>query len=100
MVDLVEPYLNRRDLSDSLVSALRGLREAQGQVGEPVSRVRSTHSRSQWRLGDRLTEADAERLIEAFSMGMSKRKLAVRYGISESSVKRLIRRRGASKPSR
>jgi transposase len=46
---------------------------------------------------DRLGEADTERLIAAFTAGTSKRKLAGRYGISESSVKRLIRQHGASK---
>ena len=40
-----------------------------------------------------------ERLIAAFVAGDSKRELAERYGISESSVKRLIRQHGASKPS-
>ena len=38
-------------------------------------------------------------LIVAFNAGILKRKLAERYGISESSVKRIIRQLGASKPS-
>jgi hypothetical protein len=42
-------------------------------------------------VGDRLSEADIERLVTAFTVGTSKRGLAERYGISESSVKRLIR---------
>lgn len=47
-------------------------------------------------------EAEMERLITALSTaGTSKRELAERYGISESSVKRLIRQQhGASDPSR
>jgi hypothetical protein len=45
------------------------------------------------------SEADEERLIAAFTAGTSKRKLAERFGISESSVERLIRQHGASKPS-
>jgi transposase len=37
--------------------------------------------------------------LVAFTAGTSKRSLAERYGISESNIKRLIRRRGASEPS-
>lgn len=92
-------YSNRRDLADSLVSTVQQLRQAQGQGSEAPSSVHSTRSPSRWRIGHRLSEADRERLIAAFAAGMSKRKLAGQYGISESSVKRLIRQRGASKPS-
>jgi DNA invertase Pin-like site-specific DNA recombinase len=53
----------------------------------------------QWRMGDRLSEVDVARIVTAFTTGTSKRKLAERYGISESSVKRIIGQHGASKPS-
>jgi hypothetical protein len=98
-VDLIQAYSNRRDLADSLVSAVQQLRRAQAETGEPPFSVRSARSPSQWQVGDRLSEADTERLITAFAAGTSKRKLAERYGISERSVKRLIRQHGASKPS-
>lgn len=93
-------YSNRQDLTDALVSAVQQLRKAQAATGEPAFSVRSAQSPRQWRVGDRLSEADAERLVADFATGTSKRKLAERYGISESSVKRLIRQHGASKPSR
>jgi hypothetical protein len=48
---------------------------------------------------DRLSEADQERLITAFTAGTSERRLFESYGISESSVKRLNRQHGPSKPS-
>jgi len=92
-------YLNRRDLADTLVSTVQQLRHAQAQTGEPAFSVRSAHSPRQWQVGDRLSEADAGRLVAALTAGTSKRKLAERCGISESSVKRLIRQHGASKPS-
>lgn len=98
-MDLIGSYSNRQDLADALVSAVQQLRRAQGRGTEAPSSVRSTRSASQWRVGDRLSEADTERLVAAFVAGTSKRKLAERYGISESSVKRLIRQHGASKPS-
>jgi hypothetical protein len=93
-------YSNRRDRADALVSAVDQLRKAQAQPSESAFSVRSTHSTRQWRVGDRLSEVDTERLVAAFATGTSKRKLAEHYGISESSVKRLIPRHGASKPLR
>jgi hypothetical protein len=95
----MQAYSKRPDLADSLVSAVRQLRQAQTQTGEPAFSGRSTQTSSRWRVGDRLSEAELEELIAAFTAGTSKRILAERYGISESSVKRLIRERGASKLS-
>ena len=55
--------------------------------------VRSVgRSEREWRVSDRLSEADLRQLVADFQGGTAKRKLAERYGISESSVKRLIRR--------
>jgi hypothetical protein len=93
-VDLIEPYSNRQDLADLLGSAVQQLRKAQAATGEPAFSVRSAQNPRQWRVGDRLSDADAARLIAAFAAGTPKRKLAERYGISESSVKRLIRQHG------
>jgi hypothetical protein len=96
-VDLIGAYSNRRD---ALVSTVQQLRQAQEHPSEPAYNVRSAPlSTRQWRVKDRLSEADTERLIAAFIAGTPKRKLAERYGISESSVKRLIRQHGASKAS-
>jgi hypothetical protein len=99
-VDLIGACSKRRDLADSLVSAVQQLRKAQARPSGPASSVRSAQSPRQWRVGDRLSEVDTAQLVAAFTAGTSKRKLAERYGISESSVKRLIRQHGASKPSR
>jgi uncharacterized protein (DUF2235 family) len=99
-VDLIRAYSNRRDVADALVSTVQQLRQAQAQGSGTTNSVRSTPlSTRQWRVGDRLSEADTEHLVAAFTAGTSKRKLAERYGISESSVKRLVRQHGASKPS-
>jgi hypothetical protein len=93
-------YSKRLDLADELVSAVRHLRQAQEQTNEPAHGVQSTPlSTRQWRVGDCLSETDTEWLA-SFNAGTSKRKLAERYGISESSVKRLIRQYGAPKPLR
>jgi uncharacterized protein (DUF2235 family) len=99
-VDLIRAYSNRRDVADALVSTVQQLRQAQAQGSGTTNSVRSTPlSTRQWRVGDRMSEADTEQLVAAFTAGTSKRKLAERYGISESSVKRLVRQHGASKPS-
>lgn len=100
MVDLMGSYLNRSDLADSLLSAVRQLRHEQGQDGGSADSVRSaSRSDRRWRVVDRLDKDDIETLVAAFTAGTPKRKLVERYGISESSVKRLIRWHGASKPS-
>jgi histidine ammonia-lyase len=97
LVDLIRAYSNRRDLADALVSTVQQLRQAQAQISGPANSVRSAPLRTrQWRIGDRLSEADTEQLVAAFTADTSKRKLADRYGVSESSVKRLIRLNGAS----
>lgn len=51
-------------------------------------------------LEDRLSEDDIRQLISAFLGGTPKSKLAECYGISLSSVKRILRRHGISKQSR
>jgi hypothetical protein len=98
-VELVRAYSNRRDLADALVNTVLQLKQAQAQSGEPAHSVGSTPSHRQRRVGDRLSEADLEQLVAAFAASMSKRSLSERYGITESSVKRLIRQYGESKAS-
>lgn len=78
-MDLMGPYLNRKNLADALVSAVRQLQEEQAQTGEPVFSMRSTQSPSQWRVGDRLSEVDTERLVAAFNAGNA-RSMAARRG--------------------
>lgn len=96
LVDLVTAYSNRSDLVDSLVRALEQLDRARQRGAIPSTSVRSTgRSDRQWRVADRLSEADARLLVGAFEHGTPKWKLAEQYGISESSVKRLLRKHRA-----
>lgn len=86
-------YSNRLDLASSLVAALDQLRQAQADTSTTTDSVRSTgRSTRQWRVSDRLSEADMRLLVDAFESGTPKWKLAEQYGVSESSVKRLVRR--------
>ncbi|GAB3001896.1 hypothetical protein LWP59_34555 [Amycolatopsis acidiphila] len=91
-MDLIAPYHNRENLANSLVKAVDRLRKAQRQPRRPRISVQSTgRTDRQWRVSDRLTDADVRLLVQAFEQGTPKWKLAEQYGISESSVKRLLR---------
>jgi hypothetical protein len=50
----------------------------------------------QWRVADRLNDANIRLLVAAFERGTPKWKLAEQYSISESSVKRLVRKHRAA----
>lgn len=98
-MELVRHYSNRYELLDDLDQAARRLARAVAADpgGEPVS-VRSTG-----RVGrvlavrDRLSEADVRAIVEKFEAGTPKHQLAEMYGISLSSVKRLLRRHRTEK---
>jgi triphosphoribosyl-dephospho-CoA synthetase len=78
-----------------LVSAVERLRV--GDAGEPVRvSVRSAErSGVQQRAMDRLGETGVCRMVAEFHAGVTKRELAERYTMSESTVKRILRKRGA-----
>lgn len=85
---------NRSDLCEELLRTLRRLERALAADGqsEPVS-VRSTgRSPRDWRVNDRLTDSEISMLVLRFRQGTPKHRLAEQYGISESSVKRILRK--------
>jgi DNA-directed RNA polymerase specialized sigma24 family protein len=93
-VDLLTSYSKRTDLLSDLQEALRQLRQATTDDAPPsVRSVRSPDRKHRtWALSDRLTEVQIQEIVTAFEAGTAKHKLASVYGISESSVKRLLRR--------
>jgi hypothetical protein len=92
LVDLTRAYHNRADLADALVKTMQRLTKAQQAPRRPRASVSSTgRSDRQWRVSDRLDDADTRLIVKAFEQGTPKWKLAEQYGISESSVKRLVR---------
>jgi predicted DNA binding protein len=96
-VDLVTAYSKRPDLADSLVRAVQQIERARDRASGQTVSVRSTaKSGRQWRVADRLADADIRVLVAAFERGTPKWKLAEQYGISESSVKRLVRKHRAA----
>ena len=85
-----------------LVRAVSQLHGAQQGGDVPRASVRSaSRSEREWRVSDRLSEVELRQLVTDFVAGTPKRRLAERYGISESSVKKLIRKHRAEiRPSR
>ena len=92
-VDLVGPYSKRQDLADQLRRVLDRLGRPHLETArEPECSVRTTaKAATPHRVADRLGEEAVRELIEAFQTGTPKWQLAERYGVSLSSVKRLIR---------
>jgi len=85
-VDLLRSYSNRADLCDDPDRTLARVRDDQKLIARSV---RSTlPSPRQWPVADRLTEE----LVASFESGTPRHVLAEQYGISLSSVGRLLRR--------
>jgi DNA invertase Pin-like site-specific DNA recombinase len=69
------------------------------QAGKPLPARRTIIKRCvnpRQPVSERLDENDLRTLVEEFKSGTSKKDLAKRYKISDSSVKRVLRERGAS----
>jgi DNA-directed RNA polymerase specialized sigma24 family protein len=93
MVDLLRAYSKRSDLVFELVNALEDLRAKNDHEPERAS-VQSEQAPHVWRISDRLAETDIQRLITRYQAGTTSRELAEQFGISQSSVKLLLRNRG------
>lgn len=91
-MDLVRAYSKRPDLLDDLDRAARRQSEADHASGRPPDVSMSDRSTRPWRVCDRLTGDDIRMLVEQSQAGTPRHELAERYGISGSSIKRLLRR--------
>ena|SRR6266498_1542990 len=93
MVDLGRAYHKRPDLASALVKRVAQIRKAQAAAPRLRRSVSSTgRTERVWKLDDRMSDADIRLMADAFRRGTPKWKLAEQYGISESSVKRLLRK--------
>jgi hypothetical protein len=92
-VDLVGPYSNRQDLADQLRRVLDRLGRAhQEPVEDPERSIQTTAKAAvPHRVVDRLGEESVRRMIEERQTGAELRELAERYGVSLSSVKRILK---------
>jgi len=89
LAEALRRYSNRPDLLGPMIDVLRRI-----VVGDQVDEPGGAESREgcSLRLSDRLSEADVVKMVGRFRAGMAKHKLAAEYGMSLSSVKRLLRR--------
>jgi len=91
-VGLLTHYSNRSDLLHELDVAGDRLQRAQEDGTPSVRSVRSPDRKGHAHgLTERLTEAQVGEIVAAFEAGTLRRQLAERYGISISSVGRLLR---------
>lgn len=92
LVDLVRAYSNRGDLAFELARVNRLLADAQVSGTGQRRSVQSDRSatNADWRLADRLGVDDIADMVEQFASGTAKWRIAEQYGISLSSVKRLL----------
>lgn len=92
VVDLLRHYSNRADLLDDLDRAVCRLTRLAKEPGQERRSVSSTgRIGRKWALQDRLSDDDVRGLAEGFRAGTPKHRLAKQYGISVSSVKRILR---------
>jgi hypothetical protein len=93
MVDIVRSYSKRPDLLEDLDRAVRRLAQAAKTHAsdQPLSVRSSGRVGRVWALAERLTEAEVRALAANFRAGTRKWRLVAQYGISESSVKRILR---------
>ena len=90
-MDVAWTWSKRQDLADQLRSKVRRLTgQDQSSVKDRQPSARTTaKARVPKRVADRLGEAAVREMIEARRAGMTLKDVAQRYGISESSVKRV-----------
>jgi len=95
-VGLVRAYSKRSDLLNDLTVTLQSLSDAQARsLSEDLSHDRSVRESATLRpaRGSRsLSDAQIQKLVRQFRSGTPKAKLAEQYGISLSTVKRLLKR--------
>jgi len=96
-VDVLLRYSKRADVLQDLDRAVRNLTAV--LKGEPLPWMKAQSARSTGRVGravvtvrDRLGEERVQELVASFQAGTAQATLATRYGISLSSVKRLLRK--------
>jgi hypothetical protein len=98
VVELLSRYSNREDLLKPLVNVLERI-NSEPEPDEPQDQLPSADGPDPrpWQVTDRLSPADIKTLVKSFLAGDTIRVLAERYGISTTSVKRLLREHGARK---
>jgi DNA-directed RNA polymerase specialized sigma24 family protein len=90
-VEVLRRYSNRRDLVKSVQEVLRRIEEGD-QADDPGVESTGRGGRDVTPVRERLGEDKFRELVECRRSGMLLQEIATRYGISLSSVKRVVRR--------
>ena len=97
-MELLRRYSNRDDLLKPLVSVLERINEDLPASQEEAQLVSADGPTPRaWHVSDRLSPTAVKTLVTSYRAGSTIRVLAEQYGISTSSVKRLLREHGARK---
>jgi hypothetical protein len=98
LVELCSRYSNRDDLLKPLVNVLDRI-NSEPPMCDPVDQLPSADGLDPqtWRISDRVSPEGSKALVQSYLAGSTIRVLAEQYGISGSSVKRLLREHGARK---
>jgi DNA invertase Pin-like site-specific DNA recombinase len=83
-------YSNRPDLLGPMLDVLRRIKA--GDKADELGVCSTGRGGGLSPVRDRLSEADVREIIARFRSGVAKHKLAAEYGISLSSVKRMLRK--------
>jgi hypothetical protein len=94
VVEALRRHSNRADLVTIMVDVLRRIDEGD-KTNEP-----GVESTGRCAVREPRTEDDVRGLLAGFRLGAKIRELAVRHGMSESTVKRVLARHGASRRNR
>jgi DNA-directed RNA polymerase specialized sigma24 family protein len=89
-------YSNNPALPDDL-GRVREAALSPDEDGEPEVGGQRRASGRWWAMADRLTAEDVQAVVNGYRAGWTARGLAERFSVSESSVKRLVRRAGCRK---
>ena len=95
-MEVLRRHLNRENAVKSVKTVLQRIEE-NDQADVPG--VHNTESKSVTR-SKGLTEAQTEQLVECFRQGTQIKKLVEQYGVSESYVKRALRKNGVGRRER
>lgn len=99
MVELIVRYSNNPPLLDDLRNAREAV-PSQSEDDEPELGGRRQANGRRWAVAHRLTAKDVQAVVNGYRAGKTTRELAERFAISESSVKRLLRRAGCGRRGR
>jgi DNA-directed RNA polymerase specialized sigma24 family protein len=96
VVEVMTRYSNNPTLLDDLKTARQAVL-APDENDEPELGGECRANGRRWAVAHRLAADDLQAVVDGYGAGMTARELAESFQVSESSVKRLLRRAGCRK---